>query len=100
MNEIDRAHLRNLRSLPVEGLPPVEARPKCLGCRKRLEPQIRNHWSKLDGHDFPKVERRTFEGYKGYGRLDQIDGGMFCTMRCAYRFARAAVRAGFRLKAG
>jgi hypothetical protein len=102
MKDIDRAHLRKLRALPVEGLPPVETRPRCLFCCKRLKPVVRNVWSKMDltgplrHGEYPEVVRRVFEGYKGYGRLDRNEG-MFCTMGCAYRFARAAVRAGWRL---
>lgn len=79
---------------PIEGMP--EPRPLCAWCRRKLRPVVNCEWngSKAIGAALAyqaRVTRRTWTRWDSYEEV-------FCTTRCAIKFAGASYRGGFRRK--
>jgi len=75
--------------------PPMDERPRCGNCGKRLSPRLVREMVLCRGQE-------AINGGKSYyldhgwqsGRYDSY--GQFCTLRCGTAFANAAYRAGYR----
>lgn len=88
------AELRRVAAMqlpPIEGMP--AERPRCPMCDKRLQPRTDYTY---DGMQRRKVIKRTFDRWRGYP-ITRESSEKFCTQVCAYKFARAAYAAGYRI---
>ena len=79
---------------PITGLP--SERPRCPMCDTPLKPHTDHSY---DGMQRRQLLARTFKGWRGYwiSGTDSTDPAKFCTMNCAYKFARLAYKAGYRI---
>lgn len=90
------------RRPPITGMP--ELRPRCPSCDRPLRPDVQEFRS--DGSDrfapmsnfMLPIVRREFRGWRGYRIAKGNDRDRFCTLSCAYAFASAAFRAGYRIQ--
>jgi hypothetical protein len=83
---------------PWEKKPAIEGRPEtnllCICCGKKMPWRIEHTYGTVAGR--PAIVRRTFRQWTGYPR----HAPLFCTLRCALAFARAAYAAGYRITKG
>jgi hypothetical protein len=72
--------------------PPLNERPTCPCCGKRLTPRMNWESKRMPGpgYEVQRVNYRWSGSYRGYGK--------FCTLRCCEKFANAAYQAGYRIK--
>lgn len=80
------------RSIPVDNLP--DPRARCVNCHKALQYWTDDTYGERDPQTGRRpVVSRIFEGWRGYPRGAVK---LFCTLRCALRFAVGAYEAGMR----
>lgn len=97
VGELKRIADPNRKRPPIDGMP--EVRPLCPFCHKKLYPMVdefkgdKNRFDATAEWKKP-ITRRVFTGWRGYttGTDDK-----FCSLKCAYAFARAAFKAGYRM---
>ena len=76
------------KAVPIENMPPIEERPRCPYCNKRLRPRVDDDRVYEPSY---RIVRRWWAGdYHGYRQL-------FDTKKCAIDFAAAAHKAGYRI---
>ena len=91
---------------PIEGMPETP-RPRCQYCDKPLDPIVSTTFNtNTDRLLSPRVIRRVFNGWSGYGSSDKTyphNGTnyyvpLFHSTKCAMKFAQASWIAGMRIK--
>lgn len=81
-----------MKPIRLNEAPPVAKRPKCPQCDKPLTPlflRVKSERIPIQGGGHTYQDTLKWDGdYRSYG--------VFCTLRCAERFANAAHKAGYR----
>lgn len=74
-----------MSTIRVNKAPPMERRPRCAGCVRRLRP----YWKTIKEESVPAPEFRRYT-VEWQGQYHAY--GAFCTLRCAADFANAVVK--------